>query len=127
MSQISITVNATNALNKLEKLVRAADASEKIVQDLSDEMADNIVTIAKGLVPVDTGNLQESIHYVGAYPSYNFTADAKDTSGIPYGVFVEYGTSKKEPQPFIEPAVVEGLRDAKTVMKQEILRFIGGK
>ncbi len=124
---INITVDATDALQKLSALVKRAEESENLVADLSNEMAKNIVTIAKGIVKVVTGKLQDSIRYEGEYPSFTFLADAEDKYGTQYGVFVEYGSSKQEPQPFIEPAVQEGLRDYKIIIKQEVARALRGK
>jgi HK97 gp10 family phage protein len=124
MSEVSISVNATNALAQLNQLTKNAEDSPKIVEELSMEMAENIVIIAKGIVPVDKGTLQESIHYEGAYPRFTFIADAKDKYGFAYGIVVEMGSSKQEPQPFMEPAINEGVRDAKTIIKQEIMRYL---
>ncbi len=124
---INITVDATDALQKLKALVKRVEESEPLVADLSTEMAENIVTIAKGLVPVDTGKLQESIRYEGEYPSFTFISDATNKDGVQYGIFPEFGTSKQEPQPFLNPAVQEGLQDAKIIIKQEVARALRGK
>jgi HK97 gp10 family phage protein len=127
MSELSISVNATDALKKLEALASRVEQSEPIVENLSNEMAENIKHNAKINCPSDTGNLQESIDYRGSYPSYEFVADAVNSQGQKYGVFVEFGTSKMEPRPFLEPSVDEGVRDYKVVVKEEILRFLRGK
>ena len=121
---IDIEVDATDALRKLADLANRIENAEPIVENLSNEMADNIVNIAKGTVAHRTYALMDSVHYEGAYPTFIFTADAVDKYGVEYGVFVEYGTSMQEPQPFLEPAVNEGVRDARIIIKQEIMRFL---
>lgn len=126
MSIVEIRVDASNALKGLEQLVRNAEDSSQIVAEVSREMAEYIVTRAKELVPVDTGILQESIHYEGDYPSFTFVANAMN-KGEYYGVYVEYGTSMQSPQPYLEPAVKEGLKEHRAIMKDQIMRFIRGR
>lgn len=57
---------------------------------------------AKALAPVDTGNLRSSIHTT-------VSATARSARGevgtdVHYAPYVEYGTSRMAPQPFIGPA-----------------------
>ena len=54
---------------------------------------------AKGLAPVDTGNLRNSIQ---AVPQGPLAATVK--VGAEYGIYVEFGTYKAPAQPFIVPA-----------------------
>lgn len=67
------------------------DAEVAIVAHLSAEVG---ATQARSLVPVDTGRLRDSI-----------TAD-EDSFGsdVDYAAFVEYGTFKDAPQPYMGPA-----------------------
>lgn len=58
----------------------------------------DIETDAKALAPVDTGNLKNSI-------SSDIRALAADISATTeYAGYVEYGTSKMAPQPYMGPA-----------------------
>ncbi|WP_210651342.1 HK97-gp10 family putative phage morphogenesis protein [Nocardioides sp. SYSU D00065] len=59
---------------------------------------------AKALAPVDTGNLRNSIStdITGDGRFGAITADIGPTAE--YGAFVEYGTSRMGPQPYMAPA-----------------------
>lgn len=66
--------------------------------------AKDIEGTAKNLSPVDTGNLRSSIktsdlrHTTGNSPAADVTASAE------YATYVEFGTSRMAPQPFMGPA-----------------------
>lgn len=59
----------------------------------------DVVSKAKRLVPVDTGNLQNSIHAIeendGA--SYKIVADAENSNGKRYGRYVEFDPRINKP------------------------------
>lgn len=55
---------------------------------------------AKGMAPVDTGALRNSIHTEEQSPFMYFVMD-----GVHYGVYQEFGTYKMRAQPFMTPAV----------------------
>lgn len=61
--------------------------------------ADNIVKGAQDRAPVRTGALRDSIHKEGS------GNDTRVTVGVPYGVYVEYGTSRMGARPFLWPAL----------------------
>lgn len=66
------------------------------------ESAEKCVQIAKGLVPVDTGALRNSIHVEKDEElGYAAVAGADDTF---YASFVEYGTVKMSARPYMTPA-----------------------
>jgi HK97 gp10 family phage protein len=58
-------------------------------------IAQKIAEKARGLVPVDTGRLRDSIQ----------EKDGNVRSDVPYAYFVEFGTVNMEAQPFLRPAV----------------------
>ena len=73
----------------------ARRASQVVRKAALDTMAD-----AKTLAPVDTGNLRNSI-----------TTDARQGDLVAvveatasYSAYIEWGTSKMQPQPFMQPA-----------------------
>lgn len=78
----------------------------------------DIEAAAKNAAPVDTGNLRNSISSdVGA-----LSAEIGPTAE--YGIYVEYGTSRMAPQPFMGPAFdanVEGLVRAMESIADEVL------
>lgn len=71
---------------------------------------------AKLRSPVDTGNLRSSIsHKVGTNKATIFVPQS-----VPYGVFVEYGTSRQVAQPYLEPALRENKDKIIKIFKSEI-------
>lgn len=65
------------------------------------EFADDVVTHMKGVVPVDTGKLRDSI---SKEPSGEggYTVGPR---GVEYAEFVEFGTSRGPAQPYVRPTV----------------------
>lgn len=65
---------------------------------------------AKVRAPVDTGQLRGSIGYeVGE-------SEAKIGTIVDYSIFVEFGTSRQRPQPYLRPAIDENTDKIKQVM-----------
>lgn len=60
---------------------------------------------AKMLAPVDTGNLRNSIgtSMAGGAGAASVAAEVGPTAN--YGAYVEYGTSRMAPQPYLGPAL----------------------
>src|SRR6185369_9658052 len=58
---------------------------------------------AKGLVPVDTGFLRDSITMV--VEGISTVANAEIGATARYGAYVEYGTSTTPAQPYMRPAL----------------------
>ncbi len=61
-----------------------------------------VMDTAKSIVPVDTGRLRDSI-------DYQITEDAEQITSIisphtEYAAFVEFGTSRQSPSPYMRPA-----------------------
>lgn len=90
--------------------------SRVLVKAAMEDTEDRAVTYAKVLVPVRSGALQSSIK--GKVSSergwtifLRLTANAKNSSGREYGFFVEYGTSRMAPQPFLGPAIEQAAQD----------------
>jgi HK97 gp10 family phage protein len=85
------------------------------VQDLAKETAVRMAERAKEIVPVRTGHLLESINAVFGEDIEDPDSDASPrafepvqvVADTPYASFVEFGTSKMLPQPFLGPAAEE--------------------
>jgi HK97 gp10 family phage protein len=102
---VKIEVYSADAFAKLENLIgRMNEVPPQVIDDMEWGMSEMEI-MAKGLCPIDTGNLQASIRWEGDFPTYALVADATNTRGEPYAAYVEYGTSKQEAQPFMWPAV----------------------
>lgn len=74
--------------------VRMGVATQKTVQDT--------VNLARSMAPVDTGNLRAGIH--GNTEVGPHSVSGMVTASADYAVYVEHGTSRMAPQPFIRPA-----------------------
>lgn len=67
---------------------------------------------AKGKAPKDTGRLQNSIsHAVSGDSAYIGT-------NVEYAPYVEMGTVKMDPRPYIKPAVIEHVNEYKALVEQ---------
>lgn len=76
-------------------------AHDKAAQAIGKTAAD-ITADAKSYVPVDTGNLKNSIGYDTFNSGGEMGAEIGPTAG--YGLHVEAGTSRMAPQPYLAPA-----------------------
>ncbi len=74
-----------------------------LVAAIVAKTAADIETNAKAVVPVDTGNLKNSIQMDISHVSSDLHAEVN--VGATYGAYVEYGTVKMAAKPFLTPAV----------------------
>lgn len=74
---------------------------------IADSLLPEIVTRAKRIVPVDTGNLHDNIRAL-ITPEGNFVI--ADTE---YAAYVELGTSKMSAQPYLRPSMTSALPEKK--------------
>lgn len=91
---VSVKLNLTH-LHHLASRVKA-DLIDKAAYDWAVAIEER----AKELVPVDTGELQESIHVEKGDGLGEYRVVASE----PYASYVEYGTHKMAAQPYITPA-----------------------
>lgn len=76
----------------------------------------DIEATAKGLAPVDTGALMNSIQ---AQPTGQLSAIVN--TGVDYAIYQEYGTYKMAAQPFMVPATVQNAGPFRAAMAQAIV------
>ncbi len=89
----------TSDLNRLAvELTNASGKAVRLVSSAIAKTAHDIEADAKLTVAVDTGNLRNSIS------SHIGLLDAVIGPTASYGGFVEYGTSRMAPQPYMGPA-----------------------
>ena len=73
---------------------------------------------AKNLAPVDTGRLRHSItHEVE-------DQEAQVGTNVEYAAYVEFGTSKQTPQPYLHPALEQDKENIRKIFKEEISKAI---
>jgi len=105
--------NLQQALKEFPGLVR---------EELGKAVTELVLVIeakAKELCPVDTGLLRSSIT-----PVVESWAAAYVGTNTEYAPYVEFGTKKMEAQPFLEPAFLEGQKQASKVFGQAVSRVI---
>lgn len=86
-------------------LEKSSAQTGRLVQTVVRKTARDITADAKRLAPVDTGNLRGSIGH-SDLRTVGTTGNAEVEIGptANYGVFLELGTSRMAPQPFMGPA-----------------------
>lgn len=89
-----IMLAAALDLKNLDVAKKAAVAVKDAAQTTRDHARDN--------APVDTGNLRDSLKMGGGKLTRRVVA------AVPYSLYVEFGTSKMAPQPFLYPASDRG-------------------
>ena len=79
--------------------------------DALGETIDEAVRIARAKAPVRTGFLRSSIHGEPVVVRGQWGLLGHLTADAPYATFVEYGTSRMAPQPFLEPAAEQAMNE----------------
>jgi HK97 gp10 family phage protein len=105
----------TSDLDKLAADLQAAGPkAETLTRTVIKKIAFDTVAGAQAIVPVDTGNLKNSI-------GQDFDDDGLGFEAGPtanYGHYVEFGTSRMSPQPYMRPAFDRAIEPLDTVMGQ---------
>ncbi len=79
------------------------------------EVGQEIAQVASELAPYDTGELGWSIH---STTTGSVNPKATIESSTDYGGYVEFGTSKQSPQPYMNPALDERAPSAERRLAQ---------
>ena len=98
MVEISVEIKGLQEFKN--KLNRFSNETKKEVDDAIQKTALFIEAKGKTFAPVDTGRLRNSIHY-----RKTAEYEAEVIVGAHYGAFVEFGTTRMRPQPYLRPAV----------------------
>jgi HK97 gp10 family phage protein len=124
-------VITTGVFTKLQsRLDEIAEDLAKELDPVVEQAANMVAQKAQEKVPSETGRLRDSIRTV-KYDTcqYNVVADAKAPSklGLPYGIFVEYGTEaggkgggNQPPQPFMGPAGEETIGEFEQMVNDKL-------
>lgn len=94
----------------------AATKAEALTETVVRKTGFDVVAHAQAIVPVDTGALKSSIGV--DFDEHGFEAGPTQE----YGHYVEYGTSRMSPQPYMRPAF-----DRATEPLDELMRQVGEK
>lgn len=93
-------------------LATAGPEMDAITDALLKDRSDAMVETAKSLVAVESGDLRDSL--IGVTGEQH----ERLIMGKFYGMFVEYGTARAGPKPFINPAVDKHLDELEDLLLQ---------
>ena len=103
----------TSDLDKyLDDLAKAGAKAEKLTETVVHKVGFDTVAGAQARAPVDTGNLKNSIGV--DFDALGFEAGPTAS----YGGFVERGTSRMSPQPYMRPAFDKAIEPLPDVLGQ---------
>lgn len=100
---------------ELEKAFDRLDISDVEEGEITFEMAEIIAERARDLVPVDTGELQDTIQAVQDGRSSQVQA------GTSHALPIEFGTSKMAAQPYMRPAYEETKQEVVKSLKDRMM------
>lgn len=110
-------------LRGIANLEKALKEMPGLVKEELGKAVEELVLIvevkAKELCPVDTGLLRSSIT-----PVIASWAEAYVGTNTEYAPYVEFGTKHSPAQPFLEPAFLEGQKQASKVFGRAVSRVI---
>jgi HK97 gp10 family phage protein len=95
-------------------LMSIGDIMRSNIEEILCAGAQRVCESAKEQCPVDTGALRNSIKTVSSEGRAQVRADAD------YAAYVEFGTSKMAPQPYLVPALIENSASVLEAMAQKI-------
>lgn len=95
-------------------LGKAGSKAEALAKKVIKKTAFDVVAGAQALAPVDTGNLKSSIGADTDADGLGFGAGPTAN----YGYYVEYGTSRMGPQPYMRPAFDRAIEPLPEVLAQ---------
>lgn len=96
---MTLKVSVKVKQNKLPGISKRVNA---LATDTARESAELTAMLAKQMVPVDSGDLKESINVTKEGDSYSVAPHTD------YDIFVEFGTSDTPAQPYMTPASERG-------------------
>jgi HK97 gp10 family phage protein len=111
---MSLTIEVTGVDKLVECLNQMQDLKEPVAEAM-ELYLEKVITDAKSIVPVRTGTLQRSIMFSGGDGEYQVG------SRVFYAPFVEYGTFRMRPQPFLGPALLWNI----SALKDALLDIVG--
>ena len=116
-------------LTELEdKLSNLDEKLGKALDEALNEIAEKIWDDAKGFAPVDTGSLRKSIRVekkgkleVQVIAGGGGVINPRTGREVDYAGYVEFGTSRMSPQPYMQPALEKNRDEILRVVKEKVL------
>ena len=119
-------------LRELEdKLSNLDEKLSRALEEALEEIAEKIRDDAKSFAPVDTGSLRKSIR-VEREGELQFSVVAggggvinpRTGREVDYAGYVEFGTSRMSPQPYMQPALEKNRDEILKIVKRKILEVL---
>jgi len=116
-------------LRELEDKLSGLDVKlTNALAEALDEIAEKIRDDAKSFVPVDTGALRKSIRVekkgkleVRVAAGGGGVINPRTGREVDYAGYVEFGTSRASPQPYMQPALEKNRDEILRVVKEKVL------
>jgi len=116
-------------LTELEEKLSDLDVKlNKVLDEALEEIAEKIRDDAKSLAPVDTGALRKSIRIekkgelqVSIVAGGGGVINPRTDREVDYAGFVEFGTSRMNPKPYMQPALEKNWDEILNIVKRKIL------
>lgn len=112
-----LTVKTDDLGRLITTLAKKTEGMDSRTSQAVRKAAFDVERYAKQNAPVRTGFLRSSIHTVIETNSFRVYA-ASVIAGAEYASYVEYGTSRMAPQPYMQPALDRVLPGFQAVMQQ---------
>jgi HK97 gp10 family phage protein len=109
---VSIQIDVSKAIRGLQNLERGIQAAMKTTLDKSAQSA---IQGAQSVVPVDTGNLRDSIRVMEQGTNYVIVG-----SDVDYAALIEFGNGTRAAQPYLSPQADRLQSEASGILKSEL-------
>jgi len=111
-----------------EKLSNLEEKLSRALNEALEEIAEKILDDAKNFAPVDTGALRKSIRtekkgklQVSVLAGGGGVINPKTGREVDYAGYVEFGTSRMAPQPYMQPAFEKNKDEILQIVKEKVL------
>ena len=122
--KVKIKIDGLDELMK--ELAKKVDGAQEILDNATDEASKLVMSKAKSLAPVDSGNLRQSLDtHEEKQKSKNKSVHQVATDDAFYGIFQEYGTKNHPAKPFMRPALQKSKSKIKKIIQEHIKKALG--
>ena len=122
--KVRIKIDGLDELMK--ELAKKVDGAQEILDNATDEASKLVMSKAKSLAPVDSGNLRQSLDtHEEKQKSKNKSVHQVATDDAFYGIFQEYGTKNHPAKPFMRPALQKSKSKIKKIIQEHIKKALG--
>jgi len=111
-----------------EKLSNLEEKLSKALAEALEEISEKIRDDAKNFAPIDTGALRKSIRIekkgklqVSIIAGGGGVINPRSGREVDYAGYVEFGTSRMAPQPFMQPALEKNRDEILRIVKEKVL------